>query len=88
MTEDVTIFLVGKRIATVLVLLGDKIQKCLHIFFMDKVSGFIYPEKLTEVKSHIFIHELMEQPSEVVCIDVHRGQGGVWIRITEMGQIP
>ena len=72
MTEDVAIFLVGKRIATVLVLLGDKTQKCLHIFFMDESSVIIYPEKLAEVKSHIFIHELMEQPSEVVCIDVHR----------------
>ena len=60
MTEDVAVFLVGKRIATVLVLLGDKIQKCLHILFMNKVSGFIDPKKLTEVESHIFIHELME----------------------------
>ena len=88
MTEDVAVFLVGKRIATILVLLGDKIQKCLHIFFMGESSVIIYPEKLAEVESHVFIHELMEQPSEVVGIDVHRGQGGVWIRITEMGQIP
>ena len=88
MTEDVAIFLVGKRIATILVLLGDKTQKCLDILFMDESSVIIYPEKFAEVESHVFIHELMEQPSEVVCIDVHRGQGGVWIRITEMGQIP
>ena len=55
---------------------------------MGESSVIIYPEKLAEVESHVFIHELMEQPSEVVGIDVHRGQGGVWIRITEMGQIP
>ena len=60
MTEDVAVFLVGKRIATVLVLLGDKIQKCLHIFFMDESSVIIDPKKLSEVESHIFIHELME----------------------------
>ena len=60
MTEDVAIFLVGKRIATVLVFFGQKIQESADILFMNKVSSFIDPKKLAEVESHIFIHELME----------------------------
>ena len=31
-------------------------------------------EELAEVKGHILIHELMEQASEVVGVDVHLGQ--------------
>lgn len=60
MTEDVAVFLISKRIATIFVFLKDKTQECLRIFFMDKSSVIIDPKKLSEVESHIFIYELME----------------------------
>ncbi|EDO08933.1 hypothetical protein BACOVA_04790 [Bacteroides ovatus ATCC 8483] len=59
MTEDVAIFLVGKRIATILVLLGNKIQKSLHIFFMNKVSRFTqYIYKMQTTPNKVIINKL------------------------------
>ena len=70
MAENIPIFLVGIWIKAVLVLLGKKIQKSPHIFFMTETAGFIDPEKFPEVKGDIFIYKFMKQPSQIVGIDI------------------
>ena len=60
MTEYIAVFLIGKRIATLPVLFGYKIQESTYILVMNESSIVIYTEELTEVECHIFVHELIE----------------------------
>ena len=70
MSENIPIFLVGIWIKAVLVLLGKKIQKSPYIFFMTENTSLIDSEKFPEVKGDIFIYKFMEQPSQIVGIDI------------------
>ena len=74
MTEDVAVFLIGKRITTLLVLFGYKIQESTYILVMNKSSTVIYTEELTEIECHIFVNKLIEQSSEVIGVNVHGRQ--------------
>ena len=70
MAENIPIFLVGIWIKAVLVLLGKKIQKSPHVFFMTKTTGFIDPEKFLKIKGNILIYKFMKQPPQIVGIDI------------------
>ena len=71
MTEDIAVFFIRKRITTLLVLFGYKIQESTYILVMNKSPTIIYTKELSEIECQIFINKFIEQSSEVIGINVH-----------------
>ena len=88
MPKDTPVFLVGKRITAILVLLGQQVEESGNIPFVDKAAILVHAEELAEIERYVLIGELFEQASEVVGIDVHDGQCCVGIRVALMYPVP
>ena len=49
MPEDTPVFLVGKRITAILVLLGQQVEKSGNIPFVDEAAILVHAEELAEI---------------------------------------
>ena len=60
MAEYASVVIIGIRIKAILVVLAEQSKEFVNILFVDECVIILCAEKLSEVESHIFIHELME----------------------------
>ena len=58
-TEYVAVLLIGKGVATLLVLLGQQVEECPHILFVNELSFLIGTEELAEVEGYVLIGKIV-----------------------------
>ena len=55
---------------------------------MHKATTLVHTEELAEVERHVLIDKLMQQPPQVVGVDVHHGQYGIRVVVARVRLCP
>ena len=88
MAKDTAILVIAVWIKAVFVILAEKREEVIYIFFVDERLIFTCTEELSEVKCLFIICIVAHQRSEVVGIDIDGRQGFIRIGVAHVCQIP